>query len=77
MRFFRATGIAGPLHLLDILGVGGVEARTNWLHDEWTVDLLGERLVFEKVRTVEELDAALETSRRTLSINLFVSEQSA
>ncbi len=76
-RFFRATAIAGDLHLIDFYDwdawkLGEVqyrgEAEVRWL----TRTGVGERRV---VGTVAELHAALEDSTSPRGIYLYVSER--
>lgn len=56
--------MAGRLHLLDIGDFGSWQPERKIAYwDEETLDSLADRLIYRKARTVEELNAALESSR--------------
>jgi hypothetical protein len=75
-RFFRATALAGDLHLIDFYDWDPWEPRQIQYRDDAEVGWLmrtgaGERRI---VRTVTELDAALEESASPHGIYLYISE---
>jgi len=76
-RFFRATALAGDLHLTDFYDWDAWETRQLQYRDEAEVKWLmrmgaGEHRI---VRTVAELDAALEDSVSPRGIYLYISER--
>jgi hypothetical protein len=75
-RFFRATALAGELHLIDFHDWDDWVLEKIQYRDEAEVSWLvrtgaGERRV---VRTAAELDAAIEDSASPCGIYLYVSE---
>ncbi len=75
-RFFRATALAGELHLIDFHDLDDWEPDKVQYRDEAEVHWLmrtgaGERRI---VRMTAELDAALEESASPHGIYLYVSE---
>lgn len=63
MTFFHATAMAGRLHILDVGDFGSWQPDRIAYWDEETLDSIADRMIFRKAMTVEELDAALESSR--------------
>ena len=75
-RFFRATALAGELHLIDFHDWDDWESEKVQYRDEAEVSWLmrtgaGERRV---IRTAAELDAAIDESASPRGIYLYVSE---
>jgi len=75
-RFFRATALAGELHLIDFHDWDDWESEKVQYRDETEVSWLlrtgaGERRV---VRTAAELDAAIVESASPRGIYLYLSE---
>ena len=75
-RFFRATALAGELHFIDLSDWDDWDSGKVQYRDETEVSWLmrtgaGERRV---IRTVAELDAAIDESASPHGIYLYVSE---
>lgn len=63
MRFFHGTAMAGRLHLLDIGDYGLWQPERIRYEDEEFLDAISARMTFQRAKTVQDLDAALESSR--------------
>jgi len=75
-RFFRATALAGSLHLIDFSDWDPWEPRNIQYRNDAEVGWLMRTGASERriVRTVAELDAALEESASPCGIYLYISE---
>lgn len=67
--------MAGHLHLLDIGDWGPWQPDRIRYDEEEVLDSIAGRLIFTKAKTVEELDAALQSSSgRPGSVTVWISE---
>ena len=75
-RFFRATAVAGEMHLIDLPDWEPWEPSRIQYRDEteveWLVRAGGDKR--RVIRTVAQLDAAIEESKPAQSIYLYVHE---